>query len=127
MMRWLTLLLHASASARHFLKGSVIIPRSVVRPVVSRPANPPAFSEAVREAGGAKPAGTSPRLTSPLPAIPQVKTISASTRNHAQSEPEPALSTRHFSDARLHELKHASSAKKRKETAPKASGAAAST
>ncbi len=33
MMRWLTRLVHASGSARHFLKGSVIAPRSVMRPV----------------------------------------------------------------------------------------------
>jgi DNA-directed RNA polymerase specialized sigma24 family protein len=118
-MRWLTRLLHASGSTRHFLMGSVIVPRSVMRPVVSRPPNPPAISEAVREAAGAKPAGTSPRPTSPLPAIPQLETTSASTRNHAQSKPGPAPSTRHFSDPRLHELKHASSAKKRQEAALK--------
>jgi DNA-directed RNA polymerase specialized sigma24 family protein len=119
MMRWLTRLLHASESARYLLMDSVIVPRSVMRPVVNRPANPPAISEAVREAAGAKPAGTSPRPTSPLPAIPRLETTSASTRNHAQSKPEPAPSTRHVSDPRLHELRHASSAKKRQEAALK--------
>ena len=115
----MTRLLHASKSARHLLKGSVIVPRSVMRPVVSRPANPQVISEAVREAAGAKPAGTSPRPTSPLPAIPQLEITSASTRNHAQSKPGPAPSTRHFSDPRLHELRHASSAKKRQAAALK--------
>ena len=118
-MRWLTRLLHTSESARHFLKGSIIVPRSAVRPAVSRPANTPAISEAVREAGGAKPAGTSPRPTSPLPAIPQLEITSTSTHNHARSKPEPAPSTRHFSDPRLHELRHASSAKKRQQAALK--------
>lgn len=116
-MHWLTRLLHASGSARHLLMDSIIVPRSVMRPVVHRPAN--AISEAVREAAGAKPAGTAPRPTSPLPAIPQLKTTSASIRNHAQSKPGPAPSTRHFSDPRLHELKHASSAKKRQQAALK--------
>ncbi len=88
-MRWLARLLHASESACHFLEGSVIIARSVLR----RPAHPPAISEAVKTKPlpGTKPLRkTDPRLT-PLKLASNAKQRQKAASRHPELRPPHAL------------------------------------